>query len=330
MKTISKKLFMWGIVTLFILSVVLIPLIKHQIISHSKEVSFGEKKVLHIKLPLYGITSHTVEAHIPDAPNSNWFYKTIEVPEGMAVSKISVSVEGAPKEIIHHLSLGSVGKSDIVCGNTTHANIKEYFTISRTNIHEEVVFPVGYMLPIVAGENLQLEVMTHILDKPYGPSEEGYHDAAVNVTLEYESLAKSSKTPLEFIRLRLDDTPCAEPAAHQAYKVPAHSGIMKKFSDNGVSDTYTFPQAGTILNRNANVWGNKGGKSVTFLLNGKTIDVFNVRQGTDPWIWNIDQKTDAVTVAAGDTVTLEAVYENNESYDILDASGMFGFYFAKQ
>lgn len=287
-------------------------------------------KALSIKLPLKDMVAHASGAHSPDAPNSNWFFKSIIVPEGMAVSKIHVSVEDAPKEIIHHLRLGSIGKADAMCSNTnSYSNFKEYLTVSRTNLHEDTIFPDGYMLPVSAGETLQLEVMTHILDKPYGPSEHGFHNASIMVTLEYKPLETSVDTPLEYIRLRLDDTPCAEPLAHQAFKVPAKSGMTTKRSDNGISDTYVFPQAGLLLNRTANVWGNKGGKSVSFLLNGNVAETFDVHQGSDPWVWNIDQKTRPVSVAAGDTVTLEAVYENNETQDLMDASGMFGFYFAK-
>lgn len=259
-------------------------------------------------------------------------YHTEVAHADMAVTGIKATVLNAPPEIIHHLSLVSQGTADEVCGNSTHAGQREYFTVSRSNIYETVSFDAPYALYIQKGERLSLEVMTHVLEKPYGPGG-SYPDALVNIELTYEDMSARTH-PVSFVRLRLDDTECAEPLAHQAFAVPQGIGTFVRTSSSTTekagesSDTYTFRTAGTLLDRGANVWGTKGGTSLRMFKNEELIETYDVVHGPEAWIWTIPSATTPLRVSAGDTLTIAADYVQATSTRIMDASGMFGFYFA--
>lgn len=287
-------------------------------------------RVFTLSFPL----SETVMPHgdhvlTPDGPRSQWMYHTEVVPEHMAVTGFKVMVENAPPEIIHHLSLVSQGSADEVCGNSTHARQREYFTISRSNIYESVSFDAPYALHIQKGERLSLEVMTHVLEKPHGPGG-SYPDAKVYIELTYEDMSARPE-PVSFVRLRLDDTECAEPLMHQAFVVPQGEGVFTRAASTTAgesSDTYTFNVPGVMLARSANLWGTKGGRSLQVFKNGKPLETYSVVQGSEPWIWTIPSVTTPLRVSAGDTLTISADYIQATSTRIMDASGMFGFYFA--
>ncbi len=280
------------------------------------------------------LVPHNDHAHTPDAPRSQWMYDAITLEKDMAVTGIRAIVENAPPEVIHHLSFGTIGYPDVICGLTTHRNFREYLTLSRSNIYDQFEFPAPYALMMKAGENLSLEVMTHVLEKPFGPGGT-YPDAVVKIELTYEEVGKGRTEPIAFIRLRLDDTECEEPIAHQAFAVPqgdsSFTRTSSSSSDNYLresSDTYTFAASGLILNRSANIWGTKGGESLDVLINDNIIETYTAILGDQPWKWTIPSKQEPIAVYSGDKMTIQSTYLQSSSTNIMDASGMFGFYFA--
>jgi len=251
----------------------------------------------------------------------------------MAVTGIRAIVENAPPEIVHHLSLTSLGYPDVICGASTHSRQREYFTIARTNIYDTVEFPSPYAIMMNAGEELSLEVMTHVLEQPFGPGGT-YPDAAVKIELTYTEVGESRNAPVAFVRLRLDDTECGEPLMHQAFVVPKGDGLYIRTastSDSFIgdsSDTYTFTAPGEILDRSANVWGTKGGKTLDVLLNDVIVETYTAVQGINPWQWTTQSRRDQIVVEAGDKMSIQATYQQSPLTDITDGSGIFGFYFA--
>lgn len=279
------------------------------------------------------ITAHDDPADTPDAPRSMWQYDNVVLEKNMAVTGIRATVENAPPEIIHHLALVTLGHPDAVCGNSSHLKQREYFTISRSNIYDPVEFPAPYAIMMKEGEELSLEVMTHVLEKPFGPGGT-YPDAIVKIEITYEEMYQERTKPVAFIRLRLDDTECGEPLMHQAFVVPKGDGLFTltaSTSDSTVgdsSDTYTFSYPGVILSRSANLWGTKGGQTLDVLKNNTIIETYTAVQGDQPWQWTVPMLKDPLTVAVGDTLAIQTTYKQSTSTDIMDASGIYGFYFA--
>lgn len=273
-------------------------------------------------------------AHAPDAPSSAWFYKNFTVPEDMVVTKITPIVENAPQEIIHHLALQSEGKDSVICGQSTHKDFREYYTISRNNISEATVFPSGYGVYLNKDETLNLEVMTHVLEQPYGPGS-SFDNVVVKLAIEY--VPRNTQTvmkPLVFVRIRMDDTPCAQPYQHQAFVVPAGTGEFVRQASSTPqieeSESYTFNSAGTIFTRGANFWTTKGGLALKTYFNAEPWETFTAETGPEPWQSRILEKTEPKTVDVGDKLTFEVVYNKNPDDEIKDASGILGFYFAPQ
>lgn len=276
---------------------------------------------------------HDVHAHTPDGPHSAWSYHYVKAPADMWVTGISVSVDNAPLEIIHHLAFGRYDEPSAVCRETTHKNFNEYYTASRSNIHEPVVFPAPYGLFIEEGEQLILEVMTHILQPPHGPGFNATDPVTVQLDFALATAEDVRDRSVQFIRLRLDDTPCEEPVAHQAFAVPAQTEQFVRQSDDlsaDSSDHYTFLNGGVLLARSANVWGSKGGESLTVFINEVEQETFRPYQDDQPWEWRIDAKHEPLNVSAGDVVTIKSVYTNTHDTPIKDASGMFGFYYGQE
>ena len=276
---------------------------------------------------------HDVHAHTPDGPHSAWSYHYLKAPADMWVTSISVSVENAPLEIIHHLALGRQGQPSVICGETINQMFNEYYTVSRSNIHEPIVFQSPYGLFIAAGEPLILEVMTHILQPPFGPGLTTTDPITVQLEFALATADDIRDKPVQYVRLRLDDTPCEDPVAHQAFAVPAQTEQFVRQSNDlsaDSSDHYTFPASGVLLARSANLWGSKGGESLTVFINGVEQETFRTYQDAQPWEWRIDAKYEPLVVSAGDVLTIESVYTNMHDTPIKDASGMFGFYYSQE
>ena len=283
------------------------------------------------------ITAHAGKVHSasttpadPDGKESSWTYSdTFVVPEDMKVARIDARVNGAPTDVLHHLSLVKNGTSSPICGarGETHKSRQELYTVSRSNVREPIEFQAPYYLPLAAGDELVLEFMEHTRNRPYGPG--GTHeDVSLSVELTAAAADRDRTVPLRFIRPRLDDTPCAFPIAHQAFRVPVQDEPYIRMPQAVDSATYTFNEPGTILTRSANVWPQKGGQELRVVIDGEVVDRFSPRQLDDPWSFLIPQHDEPIRVAKGERLAIEAVYDNPYETPILDASGIFGFYFA--
>lgn len=278
------------------------------------------------------IYAHTDHVLTPDGPRSQWMYDYLTVPYDMAITQIDVRTIGATNDIIHHLSLAELGVPGPLCGSTTHSQAKEFFTVSRTNLDGPIEFPDPYVVLLKSGQELVFELMTHVLEQPYGVGGH-YDDVTVEVTF---TLAEevAAMTPLEFVRLRLDESPCELPGAHQAFVVPAHSEEFRfrsqSMPDNLVSDRFTFPTDSYVITRGANIWGGKFGHSINVYKNETLLESYEPYQGAELWQWYVANRNDVLSVAAGDTFTLEAIYHNTSDVPVNDATGMFGFYYTQK
>ncbi len=266
----------------------------------------------------------------PDGPHSQWFYSE---PVSFATDKRIVGMEArildADTDVLHHLAVGLVNRPATLC--TMHfaqsSGMHELYITSRQAL-DPVELPAPYALLVRAGEAIGVEFMTHAQAAPHGGH--GAHEA-LQPTLEITLFTDDTRThEAHFVRLRLDDTPCEDPLAHQAFVVPAETEAFTKRSsvaEIGGSARYELRQSGQILAAGANFWPRKGGESVTGYLNDVPFHTFTAEPGAESWQHNIPHLTNLISFAAGDVLTLSSVYRNPGPTPVLDAAGMLSVYY---
>lgn len=264
----------------------------------------------------------------PDGPHSQWFYSDpVAFPVDKKIVGMEARIIGADTDVLHHLAVGVGNRPATLC--TMHfakmGGMHELYITSRQAL-DPVSLPAPYALHLAAGETLVVEFMTHAQAAPHGGHAAHEH---VQPTLEVTLYTDESRThEAHFVRLRLDDTPCAEPLAHQAFVVPPETNEFEKRSEDlGGSARYTFRESGTILAAGANFWPRKGGQSVTGYLSDEPFHTFMAELGASPWQHNIPHLTTPLAFMAGDVVSVSALYENPHSSPILDAAGMLSLYY---
>lgn len=279
---------------------------------------------------------HSHKEGEPDTPHAKWHANEglFVVPSDMWITAIVPRIDDASHEILHHATLYKEGGVNPLCPRA-ESPYREIFSVSLNSATQAVYFPSAYALPLYKGDRLYLEVMTHNPAPPLGP---GIKTPQARVGIEMRGIAmeRAEKLPLEFVRLKIDDTPCAEPYRHEAFRVASNTPSAvtgDRFFGNATSSaSYRFPADGTMVGLGANVWPIKGGRAMHALLNGEKIaDIPAVHHDPAiPWAWNIPLKQDFLfSIKKGDIISAEAVYENPHPYDIPDASGMLAFFFAQ-
>ena len=284
-------------------------------------------------------TIPTVQSHVhpvgdPDALHANWHgsRELTIVPEDMWVTSIRPIVVNAPLDILHHVLLYEAGPPNALC-EKTFDTVREWYAASMNTARDPVVFDEPYGIFFKKGTPLVIEAMEHTPEIPYGPGG-FYNNVTIAVELNY-ILARNNKTrsiPVQFYRLRLDDTPCAYPMRHEAFTVPKGArNFVKQPNTANVDDggKYVFKESGEIIVFGANFWPWKGGTMMRALLNGKTVASLMAQKNANAWSWTIPQQKENIVVQKGDIITAVMEYSNPFiDKDIKDASGMLGFYFA--
>ena len=249
----------------------------------------------------------------PDGPNSHWFYSTpIVLEKDTIITGFDVSMEGADASILHHLLVSVVGKTPKICPAHTLAEgaTPGIYAASRHTL-DSLQLPAPYGIPLEAGNAIVVEFMAHPQAFP-----NGLHtvDDALEPTLVVKLTTDDSHTtPVDFTRLRLDDSPCAPPLMHQAFSVPTSSSAIsytKTSENNEESSSFYFTDATTIVAGAANFWPNKGGKDVTVLLNDEPVVQFNAEPGVDATLWNIPPSYEPIIIPAASTIEITSTYNN--------------------
>jgi len=265
-----------------------------------------------------------------DGPNSHWFYSSpITVKADTVITGFSITMEDADEAVLHHVSVGILDRPSTIC--PAHfmfdGGAHEIYSASR-HMLEPVELPAPYGIQIQQGEQLIVEFMAHPQAAPHGA-----HDAnhvitpTLIVTLTTDT---SHTTPVDFIRLRLDDSPCIAPLAHQAFTVPTSTDaavFTKTTAGNEQSSSYQFAASSTIVLGGANFWPNKGAQDVSVLLDDQPVARFIAQPVDTPSGWNIPFSDTPIAIQPGSVIAINATYRNPFAVPILDAAGMYGFYY---
>ena len=266
----------------------------------------------------------------PDEPESDWVYtESLVLEQDAIISGFAVEIENADFHSLHHVRVGVADRPSTLCtiyyfnNNNSH---DEIFTASQYT-PDPVLLPSPYGLSVKKGELLSIEFVTQSLAGPHGSYD---IEHSILPTLKVTMFNDAARTvEARYLRLRLDDTPCADPASHQAFVVPTSTESFKKRADPiGGSARYAFPKTGTILVAGGIFSPTKGGQNVTAYVNDSVIDVVEAVAGESSYEWRIPNINLNQSFSVGDTITISAEYQNPFETPIKDGSGMYGFYYS--
>lgn len=303
-----------------------------------EKIRAGRLSITIHSTPITDLHAHEHPLGAGDGPHSKWYNSEIPitVPRDMWVTSFIPEMHGAEIEILHHAMVFRIGEPNAVCPDIER-NARELYAVSTNSVEEPVNFPQPYALHLKKGDQLYMEVMVHNPAPPLGPGKDVENaEFSIRMSGVPGEISDGQFTPLEFTRIKLDDSPCKTPLAYVAFKVPANTlEYVKKdeFFGKGTttpSGTFVMPHDATIIGVGANIWPGKGGQAMRMTVNGeqKAEILAKKKDATIPWNWSLPLlDNESIPVKKGDHISGEAVYSNPNPFVIPDASGMLGFYY---
>lgn len=257
--------------------------------------------------------------------------ETMIAPRDMWVRSIEVEIENAPAVTLHHASLFRVDRPDNECPNHMGESI---VTFAQDQIHTpRAEFPEGYAVFIPKGAPLQLAAMFHNPGPPIGPGDT-YRDVRIVMKLHLAEKSDEQLTPLTFHLLRLSDQPCSEdPVAARVFVVPPHTESYRFAGTDAPNDTahVTFFNRSRIVYWGAHVHGWEGGKDLTVRKNGEVMETFTATLSPgEQYRYDIPHMPADLVLEPGDTISIEATYDNPTDAAVRGAMGQFGMYVAEE
>jgi hypothetical protein len=274
------------------------------------------------------MTPTTTAPQAPDGPDSHWFYsEPVTLERDTNITGFTISMDGADTSVLHHVSIGVLNRTAPICPwhYFVDKGAHELYSASRVSL-DPIEFPAPYGMPVKKGETIFVEFMAH------PQTHEEARDITPTLVIELAT-DDQREEPITFTRLRLDDSPCAPPIAHQAFGVPTSTNgavFIKDSQGNEESSSVFFTSSTTIVLGGANFWPRKGGQDVTVFLNGDPIKQFTADKTNTKAEWNIPLSADPIAVPASSTIKIESSYINPFDTPVLDASGMYGFFHTTQ
>lgn len=249
------------------------------------------------------------------------------VQKDMWVTDISVHVNGAPHDILHHLLVYEIGPPRVECPGTT-AMIGIFGTESPPTVH----FPTPYGVFLPKGTRLFVGAMLHNPEPPEGRGDT-YRSVSAGVTITGQTDHTNRSRMLSFHELPLTDTGnCVVGTIIPTFMVPARAHNYIKTSTTTLpsfhQETFTAPSDGIVLNFliHAHPWD--GATKGDLLLNAKEKGTFTWSRNTsDPFLWQVNGPHPLMEVAKGSRVSLSVTYTNETAVPLRDAMGIGAFYY---
>ena len=246
--------------------------------------------------------------------------------EDLWVTGISFEVINAPAFTLHHGTVFRTDQRDLECPLQSP---RPLLSVSQDQRHtSEATFADGYAVYIPKGTPLVLESMFHNPLPPLGAGET-YEDVSLKVTFSLAQDGVEDLKPLTYHLLRLSDDPCG--ATMHTFAVPAHTGgyLKKGTQEEGDASVFVANAPSTIVYWGAHLHGWEGGRSVTVRKNGEEVQVFNTeRSRDDQYRFDTPHGPAQVSLQAGDSISIESLYDNWAEAPLRGAMGHLAFYIA--
>ena len=269
---------------------------------------------------------------VGDASHHQYILSQVFVaPHDMYITQFAFDMVNAPDTVVHHASLLNHSAPHQTCSNVLP--FSQMYIMAQDTMHNPVMtFPEGTGMRVKKGDVLQLSVMIHNPLPPIGPGET-YEDAFSKLTLTY---LKGS--PFQKIKeitphlLHLDERPCVIKPDHSdayTFSVPPRTMDfrMKSTEAPGDPSTYTFTAPSTLVYVGAHMHGWQGGKELIVRKNGEPLLSFKTEVSSYPYRYDTPYYPTEVNFETGDTLTLEAVYDNPHNVPLRGVMGDLGIYF---
>lgn len=247
--------------------------------------------------------------------------------EDVWVTGFDYETVNAPSLVLHHAMLSNATSSRIWCSDKPDSR---FFTIiTEDQMHDpHVRFPPGYALRIPAGTPVLLYAMFHNAQPPMG-SGETYTDVYGKITLHVRAASDEPFKELTYYAPHLADDACLPNDYGYLFSIPANVTNYHVTGSNSKkhSELASFERPVTIKYWGAHVHGWQGGKSLIVKKNDEIIQTFATQPAnSNPYEFITPYGPTDVRLNAGDTLSLEAVYDNLTDEPQVGAMGILYMY----
>lgn len=251
-------------------------------------------------------------------------------PYDLWITGIDWQVENAPRETLHHLALFRMDERNRACPNR---NGQEVLVSGQDSMfNPSLRLPIGHAFYISKGTPLVLFAAMHNPLPPLGPGGE-FDDVFVR-TIVHTVPAENEKgfLPVTTRILYLDETGCDLAFSPETFTVPAQT---QNYRYSGPTEganpaRTTFYATSTILYMGAHLHGWQGGKTVSVYKNAQHFDTFaTVRLEDSAYLFKTPHYPMRHMLVPGDTIAIEALYENPHTSPIRGAMGFLALYLSE-
>ncbi|HYD92894.1 MAG TPA: hypothetical protein VEB18_00315 [Candidatus Paceibacterota bacterium] len=232
--------------------------------------------------------------------------------EDLWVRGVQADVINAPRVVLHHLTISITPP----VAPDTSAPAGEQFLGARRilrsgqDVAGTVLLPKPYASFVPKGSRISISAMLHNPLPPKGPGGQ-YSNVFLRVGFLGLDFPAKQAVQSSSVSLMLVDK---DSATGDTFTVPPHiTEYVRASSDpNDIGrSTFRFPTSGTLVGLGGHIHAWEGGDRLEVELNGKRIHSFIPRlEDEGPWDWHTDYQPMLLRVAAGDVLTISAIYSN--------------------
>ena len=284
-------------------------------------------------LPILLPHEHDAGEAVEDTGHHAYMYsKIFTADKDMWITDMKFEIRNAPDTVVHHANLLNYDEPHGTCKNVPFEQMNQYV---QDNMHTPTIsFPKGTAMRIKKGQRFQLVVMVHNPLPPIGPGGT-YTDVygRLKLTLVPEDKVAGLKE-IKYHLAYLDEMLCkgrlADGSLIYFFTVPPH---VKKYAYTGTSDPndparFTFKATSTIVYIGGHMHGWQGGTELLVDKNKKPFLSFVTHLSSSyPYRYDSPYYSTTIPINAGDTVSLEAVYDNPNDASVRGVMGMLEMYY---
>ena len=253
---------------------------------------------------------------------------TFTPAEDLWVTGFDYETVHASSTVLHHAILSSATAPRTWCSDRPDSRFFTILTQDQMN-DPHVRFPAGYAVRIPAGTPLVLYGMLHNAEPPVG-SGETYTNVYGKITLHVQvPTIRHPLKELTYYSPHLADDPCQPNDYGYFFAVPENVSDYRVTGATAKVHTerIVFDRPTTIKYWGGHVHGWQGGKALIVKKNGAIIQTFTTRHSdSDPYQFITPYGPADVHLKSGDTLSLEAVYDNPTDEPKIGAMGVLYIY----
>lgn len=251
-------------------------------------------------------------------------------PEDLWVRGMNAIIRNTPPFTVHHATLMRLDGNNKECPTEAGEWIVSFTQDQSHNLR--AVFPKGYAMFIPKGAMLRFNGAFHNPEPPLGRGET-YKDVYLQLHLDLVRSGTEKLTPVSFHLLRLADAQCRSGESGYVFAVAPRSHAYSVASSGKEGDTSIFVAnaTSTIVYWGGHLHGWEGGERLIVRKNGGVIADFETKKAMfDRYRFDTPHGVTSIHLEKGDTISLEAIYDNPTDSTIRGAMGQLGIFLAEE